>query len=53
LKKKDSLYRKLWDLQAGGFLRDEDADDEPVVDDIKESENKEDGKKIDAKMVNF
>lgn len=26
LKKKSSLYRKLWELQAGGFLRDEDSD---------------------------
>lgn len=28
LKKKSSLYRKLWQLQAGGFLRDEEDDEE-------------------------
>jgi len=27
LRDKNSLYRKLWDLQAGGFLREQDNDD--------------------------
>jgi len=53
LKNQDSLYRKLWNLQAGGFLRDEEDYNEPaeektqVVDQEEESDGlKGDGAKI-------
>jgi ABC-type multidrug transport system fused ATPase/permease subunit len=58
LKKKDSLYRKLWTLQAGGFLRDEDADPASAEGSGEaredEGEGKDVGKKvIEAKLINF
>jgi ABC-type multidrug transport system fused ATPase/permease subunit len=28
LEKENSLYKKLWELQAGGFLKEEDEDEE-------------------------
>ena len=57
LEKKDSLYKKLWTLQAGGFLEDED-ENENEEDDEEEKpasaknfgETKEGPK---AKMANF
>jgi ATP-binding cassette subfamily B protein len=55
LNKEGSLYKKLWELQAGGFLKEED--DEPASAEGF-GEAKEDGDEDDeaggpAKMVNF
>jgi ATP-binding cassette subfamily B protein len=54
LKKKDSLYRKLWELQAGGFLKDEGDDlaSVPPGRDSGEATEDENGP-APAKMVNF
>lgn len=50
-----SLYKKLWELQAGGFLKEED--DEPAQNpsDIEAGGDDEDGDETStpAKMVNF
>ena len=52
LKKKNSLYKKLWTLQAGGFLKCEESDNEEEINkDDEEDEDYGDGEK--AKMVNF
>jgi ABC-type multidrug transport system ATPase subunit len=50
LKKKGSLYKKLWELQAGGFLKSE-IDEEEI-----EEESNEDGEDEDhaeAKLANY
>jgi len=48
LAKEDSLYKKLWTLQAGGFLEDEKTEeDEGIEEDEEEYEGNE------AKAVNF
>ena len=56
LAQKNSLYKKLWELQAGGFLKQED--DEPASADdgsveAEEEEGGEDEPSTGAKMVNF
>lgn len=60
LKNKNSLYKKLWDLQAGGFFPPEA--DQPIVGKFDNEENTEENKgedkggdksHIKAKMVNF
>lgn len=51
LKKKDSLYCKLWELQAGGFLKDED--EESAVNTAMSETGKGDNEPTPAKMVNF
>jgi len=38
LENENSLYKKLWELQAGGFLKSEDDDEEPV-EDLEDEEN--------------
>jgi ATP-binding cassette subfamily B protein len=56
LKKKNSLYRKLWTLQAGGFLRDEcDNKQESEKEEIEREMTGEDKNEniIKAKIVNF
>ncbi|MCX6720136.1 MAG: hypothetical protein NTV36_03470, partial [Candidatus Staskawiczbacteria bacterium] len=52
LEKENSLYKKLWELQAGGFLKSEtdNEEDEEVSED--DDEEEWDGKG-EAKMVNF
>ncbi|MFA6190446.1 MAG: ABC transporter ATP-binding protein [Candidatus Staskawiczbacteria bacterium] len=55
LKNKNSLYKKLWELQAGGFLRsesDEDIDEIIDEDDQDNLDIKGQGQ-IKAKMTNF
>ena len=52
LKRKDSLYRKLWDLQAGGFFPPEA--DQPSVEESSEGLDDEgEGSPSPAKMVSF
>jgi ATP-binding cassette subfamily B protein len=61
LAKKDSLYKKLWTLQAGGFLKEEDesfgaAQDESADSDEEEDEEEDEddgGEKGEAKTANF
>jgi len=51
LENENSLYKKLWELQAGGFLEDEDSEKE-----AEESEENEEDEEINshqAKLVNF
>jgi ABC-type oligopeptide transport system ATPase subunit len=50
LKNEYSLYKKLWELQAGGFLKSEN--DEQYEDEIEEDEEDEDSGSP-AKMANF
>jgi len=49
LKKRGSLYKKLWELQAGGFLKSET--DETEEDDEESDEGEEEHS--EAKLVNF
>lgn len=51
LENENSLYKKLWELQAGGFLKSED-DEEDDKDDEEDEENDNESKGK-AKMVNF
>lgn len=55
LKNENSLYKKLWELQAGGFLKSETED--PVSaessGEAKDEEDEEDGPSTGAKMTNF
>jgi len=53
LAKKQSLYKNLWELQAGGFLKE--SDDEAEVDNEKDEENNEgeDDGPVEAKLANF
>ncbi len=46
LKKEESLYKKLWELQAGGFLKSEDEEAEEELEEADE-------KRSEAKMANF
>ncbi|MGD0576722.1 MAG: ABC transporter ATP-binding protein [Candidatus Staskawiczbacteria bacterium] len=54
LKNEYSLYKKLWELQAGGFLKSE-SDEEEQDEDLEEDEEDDDEweGKGEAKMVNF
>lgn len=51
----DSLYKKLWSFQAGGFLADTDneLDNEKKEDNNKEAEDDEDENRGEAKLANF
>ena len=49
LNKENSLYKKLWELQAGGFLKSESDTPEPEEIEPEDDEEYEGG----AKMVNF
>lgn len=55
LTKRNSLYKKLWELQAGGFLKEESEDEEEVEEDTKESTEDENKKEniVKAKLINF
>ena len=60
LANENSLYKELWTLQAGGFLKDDHStssgqEDESVsIVAMEDSEDEEgDGEKGEAKMVNF
>ncbi len=55
LENKYSLYKKLWELQAGGFLKEEADDDEIESEEDSEAddEDNEDKNKSDVKLVNF
>jgi len=53
LKKEDSLYRKLWELQAGGFLRDEDNEPASVPQERDYGVAKDEEGGAPAKMVSF
>ncbi len=59
LENKDSLYKKLWELQAGGFLKSEREEPASAIGTPKATEGfgevKEDGeeKPTQAKMINF
>jgi ABC-type transport system involved in cytochrome bd biosynthesis fused ATPase/permease subunit len=52
LENENSLYKKLWELQAGGFLKSEEDEEEEIE---VEDEEDEDGIKnlIKSKLVNF
>ena len=50
LRKKDSLYKKLWTFQAGGFLADDEDDEEPKENEEIDDEGED---KNIAKLVNF
>jgi ATP-binding cassette subfamily B protein len=54
LRDKNSLYKKLWTLQAGGFLKSEDAQ-APFVEDFGEPKEDNDSEEPhnEAKLVNF
>lgn len=54
LAKENSLYKKLWTLQAGGFLddKDEDSGEDKEDDEDEESEN-ENTHNIEAKFASF
>jgi ATP-binding cassette, subfamily B, bacterial len=52
LENENSLYKKLWELQAGGFLKSEDDDEEEI--EVEDEDNEDVNKNIiKAKMVNF
>ena len=51
LENENSLYKKLWELQAGGFLKSENEDGES--EDGLEEENNEEEESGEAKMVNY
>ena len=51
LEKESSLYKKLWELQAGGFLKSED--EEPEEETEEDEEEDDGGGKSPAKMVNY
>ncbi|MCX6721952.1 MAG: ABC transporter ATP-binding protein [Candidatus Staskawiczbacteria bacterium] len=58
LANENSLYKKLWELQAGGFLKDTDKEEsfDKAQDESSDSEGKEEDDEGDgakAKMVNF
>ncbi|MBX4200920.1 ABC transporter ATP-binding protein/permease, partial [Candidatus Parcubacteria bacterium] len=48
LKNPDSLYYKLWTLQAGGFLTAEDVEENPKEDIIGEEEENEEFQKVEG-----
>ena len=52
LKNNSSLYKKLWELQAGGFLKQEDGEGIKTEEDEDESDEKEDNHSK-AQMINF
>ena len=52
LKNEYSLYKKLWELQAGGFLKSEPDEPEEESEEDDEDENDEDWV-AGAKMVNY
>jgi ATP-binding cassette subfamily B protein len=52
LQKKNSLYRKLWELQAGGFLKEEDEELEEADEELDEDE-KNNEQKDEPKLINF
>ncbi len=59
LKKENSLYKKLWELQAGGFLKEEDEEPSSASPERDFSEAKEEGgdeeekKPSETNMANF
>jgi ATP-binding cassette, subfamily B, bacterial len=54
LENENSLYKKLWTLQAGGFLKAEDDDEEELeYEEELEDSDEDDEKPSEAKMVNF
>lgn len=55
LTKRNSLYKRLWELQAGGFLKEEPEDEEELEEDTKESAEEENKKEdiVKVKLVNF
>ncbi|MBU4274710.1 ABC transporter ATP-binding protein/permease [Patescibacteria group bacterium] len=58
LAKEDSLYKKLWTLQAGGFLRYEDKEKPTTTESFEkieedEEENYKNEEKDEVKLVNF
>ncbi len=55
LQKSDSLYRKLWTLQAGGFLLNDNTEEETKEEDSKETDqdSDEEPREETIKMVNF
>jgi ABC-type multidrug transport system ATPase subunit len=52
LKNRNSLYKKLWELQAGGFLKD-DKTDEETEEESEEEDVDSDGEESGSKMSNF
>lgn len=52
LQDENSLYKKLWTLQAGGFLKEEDEETE-IVEESEESDDNNEEYEGGAKMVNF
>ena len=52
LENENSLYKKLWELQAGGFLKDEDNGETEESEENEESEDEEISNR-QTKLVNF
>jgi ABC-type multidrug transport system fused ATPase/permease subunit len=52
LENENSLYKKLWELQAGGFLKDEDNDNEEETEESEENEDEEISRR-QARLVNL
>lgn len=50
LEKENSLYKKLWELQAGGFLKSED---DEIDEDEEDTDEDDEENYSEAKMVNF
>lgn len=55
LEKENSLYKKLWELQAGGFLKQEEDEDTEDTEDVgqEESDDEDSQKPGQAKLANF
>jgi len=53
LRDKNSLYKKLWTLQAGGFLKEEEPDPEEISGETIDEENDNGKNPVEAKLVNF
>lgn len=53
LSKDDSLYKKLWTFQAGGFLADEDDESDDQETEEAEGDDDEDENRSGAKLVSF
>ena len=53
LEKENSLYKKLWELQAGGFLDSESEEEEETDENVEEEEDDDENGHGEAKMANF
>ncbi|OGZ78185.1 MAG: hypothetical protein A2358_02440 [Candidatus Staskawiczbacteria bacterium RIFOXYB1_FULL_37_44] len=53
LEKENSLYKKLWELQAGGFLKSPDNEESEDDLEIEDENDEEKGNHGEAKLTNF